>query len=177
MLHAFFVIISLIPDCEHIKKEHATVEHTKVTSEKEYIEKLEKENSELKTELRSTKDDFERSSTIYKSELKLNIDIDMSKTREEYRRMKVENEKLVARNDTLYKLGNIALEKTSNRSEQEPSKATSGDDDIEVIEEEIIDIEKIVKDKLKGFRRTNPTTSHQAEWPEFQSSSFLRTNQ
>ena len=46
-------------------------------------------------------------SNIYKKEqedfkdLKLNIDIDLTKTREEYRRMKAENEKLIFKNDTL----------------------------------------------------------------------------
>ena len=112
------------------------------------------ENSELKNELRSVKDDFERLSEIYRKEqqdfkdLKLNIDIDLSKTREEYRRMKVENEKLIARNDTLYKLGNIALNQKEKKTEKE-SENRNDEDNIEIIEEEVIDIESIVKDKLK----------------------------
>ena len=69
----------------HIEKEHAAVDQAKVTSEKEYIEQIVNENSELKNELRSVKDDFERLSEIYRKEqqdfkdLKLNIDIDLSK--------------------------------------------------------------------------------------------------
>ena len=152
----------------HIEKEHAAVDQAKVTSEKEYIEQIVNENSKLKNELRSVKDDFERLSEIYRKEqqdfkdLKLNIDIDLSKTREEYRRMKVENEKLIARNDTLYKLGNIALNQKEKKTEKE-SENRNDEDNIEIIEEEVIDIESIVKDKLRGFRRTNPTSTPQAE--------------
>ena len=100
------------------------------------------------------KDDFERLSNIYRKEqddfkdLKLNIDIDLTKTRDEYRRMKAENEKLNVKNDTLYKLGAIALEHNKkkaaiNRKQEE--------DIIEVVEEETVnieDIEKLVNGKI-----------------------------
>ena len=69
---------------------------------------------------------------------------------------------MIARNDTLYKLGNIALEKNRNKSDKESPKEND-EENIEVIDEEIINIETIVKDKLKGFRRTNPTSSPQTE--------------
>ena len=70
---------------EHIEREHAAVDQAKVTSDKEYIEQIVKENSALKTEIRSTKDNFERLSEIYRKEqqdfkeLKMNIDADLNK--------------------------------------------------------------------------------------------------
>ena len=76
----------------------------------------------MKGEVSSVKDDFERLSNIYRkeqqefNELKLNIEIDLTKTREEYRRMKAENEKLIVKNDTLYKLGAIALEQNKKNA-------------------------------------------------------------
>ena len=33
---------------------------------------------------------------------------------------------------------------------------------IEIVEEDVVDLEAIVKDKLKGFRRTSPTSTPQA---------------
>ena len=156
---------------EHINKEHATVDLARVTSDKEYIEQIVKENEDLKSQLRSVKDDFERLSSIYRKEqedfkeLKLNIDIDLTKTRDEYRRLKADNEKLIVRNDTLYKLGNIALEHNKSKSDVKINNKQQ-EDIIEVIEEETIEIEELetlAKNKNKGFRRTSPTSSPNTE--------------
>ena len=65
------------------------------------------------------------------NDLKLNIDADLNKTRDEYRRMKAENEKLIVRNDTLFKLGNIALEQNKNKTKS--NSESNDDENIEVI--------------------------------------------
>ena len=136
---------------KHIEEEHSTVEYGKVTSDKEYIEKLVAENAEVKNELRLVKDNFERLSEIFKkeqqefNELKLNIDNDMSKTREEYRRMKTENEELKVKNETLYKLGEIALKQNRKNPAVKP---TEDPDKIEIIEEETDDISCAVEKPL-----------------------------
>ena len=85
------------------------------------------------------KDDFERLSDIYKKEqhefkeLKLNIGTDLSKTRDEYKRMKIENGKLIARYDTLFKLGNISLEQNKNKNSN--TSKDNEEDTIEIVEE------------------------------------------
>ena len=79
----------------------------------------------------------------------------------------------------MYKLGNIALEQNKHKGNNAENvnnaknvnnvenvnnaeNVNNDEDNIEIIEEETINIEAIVKDKLKGFRRTTPTTSSQA---------------
>ena len=123
----------------NIENEHATMDKAKVTSEKDYIQQIANENSALKAELRSVKDDFERLSDIYKKEqhefkeLKLNIGTDLSKTRDEYKRLKIENGKLIAQYDMLFKLGNISLEQNINKSYN--TSKDNEEDTIEIVEE------------------------------------------
>ena len=53
---------------KHIETEHATIDNSKVTSNKEYVQQLVDENSKLAHELRTIKDDFERLSDICKKQ-------------------------------------------------------------------------------------------------------------
>ena len=107
-------------------------------------------------------DDFEKLSDIYKkqqeeyNEQKLIIEVDLAKTREEFRQMKTENEELKVKNDTLFKLGNIALKKNEKYYNKE-----TNEDVIEVVEEDDVDtedLEVLAKNKDNGFRRSGPTT-------------------
>ena len=61
-----------------------------------------------------------------------------------------------------FKLGNIALEQANGKKGKEQMNKND-EETIEIVEEDIVDLEAIVKYKLKGFRRTSPTSTPQAE--------------
>ena len=82
--------------------------------------------------------------------------MDLSKTREDFRRMKSENEELKVRNDTLFKLGNIALQSNKkNNKPEDPDLIEVCDDDSDEIES----LESLARNKQEGFRRTGPASS------------------
>ena len=86
------------------------------TVDNSYIENILAENVMLKKELANMKDDFERLNDIFETtrnsskDYNKNNDIEINKVRDENRILKTENEFLKEKNDTLYKLGKIALE-------------------------------------------------------------------
>ena len=89
---------------EHIEEHHGTSNNGNTNGDKEHAEKLAAKNSNLKEVIRTVNDDFERLSDIFKKqtqdfdEQKIAIDIDLSKTRENLRITKAENEALKVRN-------------------------------------------------------------------------------
>ena len=151
-------ICDIFVDSRVLLRKHIKDEHDDTSLEEK---KLAEDNHKLNLEIRRVKDDYERLSDIYKkqqeefNEQKLIIEMDLAKTREGFRQMKAENEELKVKNDTLYKLGNIALKK---REDNSPTKSVV--DTTEVIHDEIIDIDDIevlARNKDNGFRRSDPT--------------------
>ena len=98
---------------EHMASKHDSNQDTVDNS---YIENILAENVMLKKELANMKDDFERLNDIFETtrnsskDYNKNNDIEINKVRDENRILKTENEFLKEKNDTLYKLGKIALE-------------------------------------------------------------------
>ena len=145
---------------KHIEEEHKEKETHHNQSE------LAQENAKLKEELRALKDNYERLSDIFNKQQedfnsqKLIIEVDIPKTREGFRQLKAENEELKVRNDTLFKLGDVALKKYE-KNEKHPNTKTK-EDAIEVVgtDDVIIDsddLQVLAKNKAKGFRRSDPT--------------------
>ena len=153
-------------DSRILLKKHIEETHRTDKTSQEFGELLE-ENAKLKEELRAVKDNFERLSDIHRkqqeefNEQKLIIEVDLAKTREEYKRMKTENEELKVRNDTLFKLGNIALKKYETNENSLNTKSIE-DDTIEVVDDDDdIEMDKglevLAKNKARGFKRSDPT--------------------
>ena len=116
-----------------------------VTVEEKFVENLVNNNLKMKEDFRNLQDNFERLSDIYQkernksSENKGEIEIELQKTREEYRKIKTENEALKVKNDTLFKLGNIATEQNQRLKQKtgEPEEEA-----IKIVEEEVAEVEK-----------------------------------
>ena len=115
---------------EHKLNNHEQ-EQNQTLVDKSWLENILKENENLKTELVNLKDDFERLNDIFENTQNTNQDQDrnseteLTKVREEYRIVKTENEFLKEKNDTLFKLGKIALK----AKEKEPEVEALSDDD------------------------------------------------
>ena len=145
------------PNKDSLNK-HNESTHGKITIDKNYFENLVAENTRLIRENSRLKDDFERLNDIFETSRNNSTtstnasDIELAKVREEYRIVKTQNEFLTEKNETLYKLGKIALE---NNKKQEPEVEVLNDDD-----EDGIDtlVQSVVDNKKKGYKRTNPTS-------------------
>ena len=156
----------------HKENEHGE-ESNKMLVDKDFVSNLLEANAKLNDEIRDVKDNFERLSDIYQKEQahsvdkKFDIEIELSKTREEYKRVKAENEELKIKNDTLFKLGNIATQQNDRlkKNQLEPTKVDKPkvdklkEDVIKVIDEEEVtveDLNDLVNNKKSGFNRPNP---------------------
>ena len=158
-------ICDIFVDSRILLRKHSRDEHSESIAEEDSV--LIQENSELKEQLRILKDDFERLSDIYKkqqdefNEQKLIIEVDLAKTREGFKLMKTENEELKVKNETLFKLGNIALKKFET-NENNLNTMSTEKETIEIVDDDNdngmdVGLEELVKNKAKGFRRTDPT--------------------
>ena len=114
------------------------------------------ENLKLKEEVSNIKEDFERLQDIFETRNNSTktdnreAEVELADIREQFRVTKTENEFLREKNDTLFKLGRIALQK---QKEQE----------LEIIEDDDEDgldalVNSTLENKKKGFRRAGPTT-------------------
>ena len=145
-------------DMNNLNKHKADIhDQNKVTVDKKYLDGIVEENLKLKTELSNLKEDFERLNDIFENsrnssqEQDKNSDVELNKVREEYRIIQTENEFLIEKNDTLFKLGKIALDK----KETEP--------ELEVFEDEDESgLDALVKSTLENnanrFVRRDPTS-------------------
>ena len=116
------------------------------------------EKERLGGELSSLKDDFERLNDIYETS-KNNAnntghsnDVELAKVREDYRVIKAENVFLLEKNETLFKLGKIALD---NKTKEAP--------EVEIVSEQDEDgldtlVASALENRKAGFSRVNPTT-------------------
>ena len=96
--------------------------HTDYTYvKKTYLETLEAENEHLKSEVCKLKEDFERLQSIFEvtknTSRKDNheIDAELANVREQFRAVKEENIYLREKNDTLFKLGKMAIDKEQSK--------------------------------------------------------------
>ena len=97
---------------------HKETNHgNKILVDKSYMDNILAENKRMINEVRNLKDDFERLNDIFETS-KNNAnntvhsnDVELAKVREEFRTVKAENVLLLEKNETLFKLGNVALGK------------------------------------------------------------------
>ena len=123
------------------------------------------ENKELKEEIKVLKSNFERLQLMYHQSLdevnkvKSEYEAKVMVANDSYRVVKTENEVLKERVDVLFKLGRSYL----NNSETKKKEAAE-DIEEEIIEadktedaEDLENLEEWTKNKLRGFRRVDPT--------------------
>ena len=100
----------------HLEPQHASNDY--ITVKKEYIDNLENQNKKLKEDLCNVKEDFERLHYMFDASNTENrkdsnsLDVELAETREQFKTVKAENVHLKERNDTLFKLGKLALNNT-----------------------------------------------------------------
>ena len=156
---------------KHFKDKHRSNDESKQITQDD-IDPSNKEETEdftkIKTELRVLKSSFSRLESMYHESLdevnkvKSEYESKIILANDNYRVVKTENEVLKERVDVLFKLGRSYL---NNSKAEGPGKAndvkvkqTEKDDDIE----EIVNLENWTKNKLRGFKRVDPTTSASA---------------
>ena len=102
---------------------HKEIMHkNKVLIDKSYMDNILADNNRLSEELANLKDDFERLNDIFETSKNTatnasqSNDIELEKVREEFRVVKAQHVFLVEKNETLFKLGNIALDNKANEA-------------------------------------------------------------
>ena len=102
---------------DHIQQNHGDY----VTVKKDYLDAMEAENKQLKEEANKLKEDLERLHSIFDTTKNSNrkdnqdIDVELAAVREQFRVAKEENVYLKEKNDTLFKLGRMALDKEKSK--------------------------------------------------------------
>ena len=135
-------------------------ESDSISVKKEYLKSLEAENEYLKTEVDRIKEDFERLQSIFeisKNAAKKDnheVDIELSTVRDQFKSVKEENIYLKEKNETLFKLSKMALDKVNLKEPGEPI--------LEIVEDQDEDgldalVRSVVDSKSSGFQRINPT--------------------
>ena len=102
---------------------------------REYINNIMEEDKKLSRELATIKDDFERLHDIYESSKSESsngnhaAEVELAKVREDFRVVKTQNEFLLEKNETLFKLGRIAVEKDEKKKAPVIEVISDEDDD------------------------------------------------
>ena len=124
-----------------------------ITVKKDYLSAVEAENRQLKEEASKLKEDLERLHSIFDVTTNSNrkdnheIDVELAAVREQFRLAKEENVYLKEKNDTLFKLGKMALDKEKSK---EPL--------LEIVEQEDTDgLDALVQSVMlnKNSKKTN----------------------
>ena len=131
----------------------------------------------LEEDIRIMKNNFARLETMYHDALeevnlvKSEYEARLIKSHDEYTRVKTENEVLKEKVDVLFKLGRSYINQKENIKDKPANKkaqTSKADDDIEVMEESDIENENLqawTTNKMRGFRRTNPTAASSTKAP------------
>ena len=96
----------------------------KIMVDREYINNIMEENKKISRELATIKDDFERLHDIYESSKSESnngnhaAEVELAKVREDFRVVKTQNEFLIEKNETLFKLGKLQLKKMRRKKVQ-----------------------------------------------------------
>ena len=142
---------------KHSFEEHVTRDKM-ITVKQEYFDHITLENKTLKLEMAKLKEDFEKLHEIFETSKNaankdnIDVDVELSNLREKFRVTKTENEFLKEKDETLFKLGKIALDNKKTK-EPEIEIVEDGDEDgLDVLVQSVID------NKNSGFRRVGPAT-------------------
>ena len=104
----------------HVDNEHG-VNTAFVRVRKDYLEHLEKERDSLKNEVLKLSEDFERLQSIFEISKNASnkdnheIEAELSEARDQFKVVKEENVYLKEKNDTLFKLGKMALDNVKSK--------------------------------------------------------------
>lgn len=149
---------------QHKQDKHAETNNDELDSkERASLIKMKTENERLNKALETLKDDFERLNDIFETSKSNGVkdanetEIELEKVREEFRVAKTQNEFLLEKNETLYKLGKIAMEKNSK---QVPEVEIFDDDDQEGLDTLV---KSSIETRKSGFRRSTPAAAAEAQ--------------
>ena len=135
-----------------------TIHGNKVLIDKAYLDNTVAENERLNRELANLKDDFERLHNKFETS-KNNAnnnensnDVELAKAREEFRVAKAKNVFLLEKNETLFKLGKLALD---NNLKDAPEMEVISDQDEDGLDTLVA---SSLENRRAGFSRVNPAT-------------------
>ena len=129
------------------------------------------DKQKLEAELRQLRNNFERLEGMYHESLeevnqvKSEYEAKLIRANDNHARMMSENEVLKEKVDVLFKLGRSYLNRENKNMEKETETEVNAEaeDDVQVVEEEreenVENLQTWTKNKLRGFKRTNPATN------------------
>ena len=109
------------------------------------METVEAENEKLKNEVSKLKEDFERLHSIFETTKTTarkdnhEVDMELSEAREQFRAVKSENVYLKEKNETLFKLGKIVIEKVSEADSGKDTQEKEDDDGLNILVQSFIE--------------------------------------